>query len=327
MLDNTPATQLRINPKDVARRADLERRKLREMIEFCYTEHCYRAHILDYFGDRHHQRKCGTCGNCTPHGSARTPLSSSEILTGPLTARQSKRRAPVTVFTARPLTDDETLRVRKILSCATRMKGRFGKHMLASTLRGSAAKNVMQAQLNNLSTYGLLKGMRQEDILLYIDSLVSARCLTVSVGEYPTVSITELGNRVMREQERITLALPPHDDLHNSWDSEEKRTVTKPMLETYELYKRGFAVGEIATHRNCTTGTIEGHLIELVLQGYAVEIKQFVSDADRVLIETAIAQQGTARLKPIHDSLPETITYNMIRFVVADRLRLQNTAQ
>jgi len=233
----------------------------------------------------------------------------------------------VTVFTARPLTDDETLRVRKILSCATRMKGRFGKHMLASTLRGSAAKNVMQAQLNNLSTYGLLKGMRQEDILLYIDSLVAARCLTVSVGEYPTVSITELGNRVMREQERITLALPPHDDLHNSWDSEEKRTVTKPMLETYELYKRGFAVGEIATHRNCTTGTIEGHLIELVLQGYAVEIKQFVSDADRVLIETAIAQQGTARLKPIHDSLPETITYNMIRFVVADRLRLQNTAQ
>ena len=74
----------------------------------------------------------------------------------------------------RALTDDENLRVRKILACAARMKGRFGKNMLAATSARSAAKNVMQAHLNELSTYGLLKDMRQEDILLYIDALV--RC-------------------------------------------------------------------------------------------------------------------------------------------------------
>ena len=34
-----------------------------------------------------------------------------------------------------------------------------------------------------------------------------------------------------------------------------------------------------------------------------------------------INQQGMEKLKPIRDSLPENITYNMIRFVVADRLR------
>lgn len=88
------------------------------------------------------------------------------------------------------------------------MKGRFGKTMLAATLRGSSAKNVMQAQLNNLSTYGLLKEMRQEDVTLFIEALCSAGCLHVSKGEYPTVSITELGDRVMREQERIQLAIP-----------------------------------------------------------------------------------------------------------------------
>jgi len=31
--------------------------------------------------------------------------------------------------------------------------------------------------------------------------------LRVSPGEYPTISITDLGERVMREQERIQLAL------------------------------------------------------------------------------------------------------------------------
>src|SRR5687768_3086510 len=43
MLDTAPGTKLRVNPADVERRAALERRKLREMIEFCYTEYCYRA--------------------------------------------------------------------------------------------------------------------------------------------------------------------------------------------------------------------------------------------------------------------------------------------
>src|ERR1051325_3392673 len=50
--DASPLVPLRVDPRQVAGRADLERRKLRELIEFCYTERCYRAHILDYFGDR-----------------------------------------------------------------------------------------------------------------------------------------------------------------------------------------------------------------------------------------------------------------------------------
>jgi len=212
MLDGSHPAQLRVNPNDLARRADLERRKLREMIEFCYTDYCYRAHILDYFGDRHHKHQCGTCGNCAPHASARTPLTSAETLDDSLTpSRTGKRRTASTVVSPRILSEDETLRVRKILACATRMKGRFGKSLLASTLRGSAAKNVMQAHLNQLSTYGLLKDMRQDDILLYVEALVTARCLLVSAGEYPTVSITELGNRVMRQQERIELALAKDD--------------------------------------------------------------------------------------------------------------------
>src|SRR5258707_5433835 len=99
MLDNAPATKLRLTPGDVERRAGQERRKLREMIELCYTEHCYRAHILDYFGDRHHARQCGTCGNCAPKGSA-TP--SAEFSAGQDYAGDE---APE----LRALTDDELL--------------------------------------------------------------------------------------------------------------------------------------------------------------------------------------------------------------------------
>jgi ATP-dependent DNA helicase RecQ len=214
MLDESPS-RLRVNPADVSKRAALERRKLREMIDFCYTEHCYRAHILDYFGDRYHARKCGTCGNCDPNSTARESLSSADVLnTLPSTRRKKQRRKVQQAEpTLRTLNSDETLRVRKILAAAKRMKGRFGKTMLAASLRGSAAKNVVESHLNELSTYGLLKDMRQDDILIYIDALVSSDCLRVSPGVYPTVSITELGERVMREQEQVELALPASLDI------------------------------------------------------------------------------------------------------------------
>jgi hypothetical protein len=45
--------------------------------------------------------------------------------------------------------------------------------------------------------------------------LVAARCLRVKGGAYPTISTTEFGDRVMREQEQVTLALPLHRAMAN----------------------------------------------------------------------------------------------------------------
>jgi len=196
MLDSAPATQLRVDPRDISRRGELERRKLRAMIDFCYTDYCYRAHILNYFGDRNHERECGTCGNCKPQTFA--PSYQAEIEETPSLPAGLSPRAP---------NEDELLRVRKILACAKRMNGRFGRKMLVSTLRGSAAKQVLTARLNELSTYGLLKDMAADELQLYVEALIAAGCLKVKGGAYPTIATTELGDRVMREQERVNLAL------------------------------------------------------------------------------------------------------------------------
>lgn len=199
MLDTVPATKLRVDPADVSRRGELERRKLRAMIDFCYTDYCYRAHILNYFGDRKSGRQCGTCGNCQP-------VDTTKGYEADLEERSATVSAPGN-SAPRALNDDELLRVRKILACAKRMNGRFGKKILVGTLRGSAAKQVLTAHLNKLSTYGLLKDMAADEVETYIDALVAARCLKIKGGAYPTISTTELGDRVMREQERVMLAL------------------------------------------------------------------------------------------------------------------------
>ena len=199
MLDSAPSTQLRVDPRDISRRGELERRKLRAMIDFCYTDYCYRAHILNYFGDRNHERECGTCGNCKSTTLAPSYQTDLEESPTPSLPADLSPRAP---------NEDELLRVRKILACAKRMNGRFGRKMLVSTLRGSASKQVLTARLNELSTYGLLKDMAADELQLYVEALIAARCLKVKGGAYPTIATTELGDRVMREQELINLALP-----------------------------------------------------------------------------------------------------------------------
>ena len=198
MIDNAPVTSLRVDPRQIAGRADLERRKLRELINLCYTDYCYRAHILNYFGDRAHDRQCGTCGNCRPKNITASTAVELEEAPQPV-IHNSQPRA---------LNEDELLRVRKILACAKRMNGRFGKKMLAATLRGSASKQVMSAGLNELSTYGLLKEMSHDEVQRYVDALIAASCLKVKGGAYPTISTTELGDRVMRQQVTIQLGLP-----------------------------------------------------------------------------------------------------------------------
>ena len=87
------------------------------------------------------------------------------------------------------------------------MNGRFGRKMPVLTLCGSASKQVKEAGLNQLSTYGLLKDMAEDELQQYIEALIGANCLQVRGGAYPTISTTALGDRVMREQEKIWISL------------------------------------------------------------------------------------------------------------------------
>jgi ATP-dependent DNA helicase RecQ len=363
MLDDPPARALRIRPQEIARRAALEQRKLREMISFSYTEDCYRAFILDYFGDSHHTAACGTCGNCAAQikcGAASNSRSSSVPLEPP-TALDSfvKQHAPfgldlkdelsdatrlrrereaseasaaastdaLSVAPARSLNDDETLCVRKILSGAARLNGRFGKTLLAATLRGSRSKSVLQAGLERLSTYGILSNMTQDEIIAYIDALIIAGCLKVTGDAYPTISITEQGGDVMRERARVELALSHSTSAHKVSARTAQLSATgstaqaNTVDETYALYCEGLSIEEIGVRRALTPITIEKHLADCILQGRDVEIKRFVAPSDRALIEDAAAQFGTDRLKPLREALPDHINYRMIRFVLADMQR------
>jgi ATP-dependent DNA helicase RecQ len=225
------AKALRIDRQELASRAAAEQWKLRRMVDYCYHQGCLRRFILNYFGDRKPLTRCEACSSCSPEtsrfvdGASRSKtrsgtlaLSSKKTATEmdhfiiehaptgrELRARLKKKaaesraaRAPVEEETrARSLTESETLVVKKILSCVARMNDRFGKGTVAAVLGGSTSKQVKENNLDMLSTYGLLRDMTRDEITDYIRALIDARCIRVSSGAYPTLSLTPLGRDVM----------------------------------------------------------------------------------------------------------------------------------
>jgi len=83
-------------------------------------------------------------------------------------------------------------------------------------------------------------------------------------------------------------------------------------LETYEMYKQGIDLNEIAKERNLSRQTIENHLIRCYEDGMEVEWQSFVPSEYESLIETAV-QNADGGLKSIKEQLPNEVCYFMIR--------------
>ena len=155
--------------EDVERKNN-QYRKLQQMMDFVYSNYCYRKYVLEYFGETYNGQ-CDNCSNC---------LSEGEFV-------------------------DKTIEAQKVLSCIYRMKVKFGIGMLVDVLRGSKNKKVIQFHFNELSTYGLMKEYSAEDLKNFINTLISHGYINVVEGTYPVLSLNDRSRRVLTSQEKVQL--------------------------------------------------------------------------------------------------------------------------
>ncbi|CAF1467254.1 unnamed protein product [Adineta steineri] len=85
---------------------------------------------------------------------------------------------------------------------------------------------------------------------------------------------------------------------------------------TYELYKSGKTLKEIAAERNLTTQTIEGHLAHFV-EKRMIDINELVSREKFILIEPVLRSSEFTTLTPIKEQLGNDISYGEIKLVMA----------
>ena len=164
----------RPDPAEVARRKDLDHRKLRRMVSYADTSACLRATILRYFGDAAAKEPCGSCGNCSR---------------------------------LQPIADDERLLVRKILSGVARAGERYGRRKVAAMLVGDVTD--LPEMLVGLSTTGLLRQMPVVMVERWIDAAMAAGLLNASDDQYRTLSLTPRGRDVMTGRVQDVLIAAP----------------------------------------------------------------------------------------------------------------------
>ncbi|MES2331757.1 MAG: DNA helicase RecQ [Bacteroidota bacterium] len=94
----------------------------------------------------------------------------------------------------------------------------------------------------------------------------------------------------------------------------ERASETKKI--SYEMYRSGMTISEIAAERELAQTTIETHLSHYVTTG-ELDVNTFVSTAKQELITTAANKYGRLSLKLLKDNLPEGMSYLEIRMTVA----------
>jgi ATP-dependent DNA helicase RecQ len=95
---------------------------------------------------------------------------------------------------------------------------------------------------------------------------------------------------------------------------EPKESISKAShLVTYDLYTSGLSIKDISTEREMSTTTIESHLIRCAEEELYLDWDQILPNQYRILIEEAVQQAATDKLKPIKELLPSDISYFMIK--------------
>ena len=184
--------ELEIDFEDLNTRKRAEFEKLEAVIKFARTAGCRQRVILQYFGEAG-AANCGLCDRCQPNDGS--PGRSSDICLA----------SNIEGIDASSLQRG----IQVVLSGVTRMHGRFGKNMVAQMLCGSRNKKLQQWKLHQLSTYGLLSGLRQTEVVNIMDALIETGLLQQKeVDERrPTLHMTEDGRRVMRAEKPLPAGL------------------------------------------------------------------------------------------------------------------------
>ena len=160
----TPAEQEKMRLRDHER--------LKQMTFYSTTPRCLRHFILNYFGEDS-PAECGKCSSCN----------------------------------AEMDTLDITVEAQKVISCVYRLKQRGrsgGKVLVSGILCGSESEQIKEGGYDTLSTYGIMKDVRQTYVREIIDHLELQGLLSVS-DDYHTLEITPEGDEFIRSRRTLLM--------------------------------------------------------------------------------------------------------------------------
>lgn len=214
MIENSEGNdELTIEENEQIRERDFER--LKYMTFYSTTNDCLRGFILRYFGGEK-KAYCGKCSNC---------LSVHKLV-------------------------DVTIDAQKIMSCIARTGQRYGKTVICDVLKGSKSEKILKAELNNQSTYGIMKEVTARHIFGTIDFLAEKEYIS-SDNETEVLKLLPKSRDVLFGRERLVMKkvensekvvkthrpeVPVNSDLLDALKTLRKGIASKKSVPAYVIF-------------------------------------------------------------------------------------------
>ena len=125
--------------------------------------------------------------------------------------------------------------------------------------------------------------------------------------------------RTFCEANNIDLPKPEDDDSSPVASETHLAKRIPTHIQTFELYKQGKPVSEVATLRNLKESTIESHLCRLVADG-KLDISEFlnpdeIEEIAAALVNAPLSESGAKMLSPVVEALDNRFSYAQLRMV------------
>ena len=299
ILSRVPVSKLNINYQEIERRSLFERKKLKKMIDYTYTDQCLRRFILEYFGERSPRKSCDNCSNCLDEGETHTSRTfTPDFIKGAgftRKARMIKGKLP------------EKFQEESELPC---------HEDLFASLKEMRLK---LARASNLPPFVIFHDRTLRAISQQLPQTTSELLAIKGCGEH---KVSTYGNQTL---EVVRAYLKGHPEAR-SLSEHDGSVAMRPVLKkpsggstveiTWMLWEKGGTLEEIARKRGLTPSTITEHLVQLIDEGRSIDLNRILSKERIALIEEAVVRAGSERLAPIKALLPQDVSYDEIHLVV-----------
>ena len=163
--------------------------------------------------------------------------------------------------------------------------------------------------------------------IVFSDSTLKDMCKYLPTTKEEMVNIKGVGNKKLESYgDRFILVIADYKDRTGAETevkaikSSDNSGKIKTHIITYNMYKEGRSLEEIANEREVTEGTILNHLVKCCEEDKEVDWSSMVDKDLEERISAAIDEVGAEYLKPIKEQLPDEISYEDIKKVLYKRV-------
>ncbi|ASN03991.1 DNA helicase RecQ [Virgibacillus necropolis] len=171
----------------------------------------------------------------------------------------------------------------------------------------------------NVPPYVLFSDATLKDLSRYFPDSKEDMLTIKGIGEkkyeqYGDVFLEEI--QAWREKNPDVKTKVRIDDSTSVAKPRPKNTDEPSHLVTYEMFRSGKSIKDIAVIREMSQQTIEGHIFKATKEGYPVAWGIFFTEEEEQKVLEARNEIDEPRLKPLKDLLPEGYSYTKIKAVL-----------